>query len=541
MNTNKFVLHITILASCLAGSSAMAACADKRITDAFSLATGRAPSTAECNANLYAGGNFSNTVELVPLVKASLVCSDPWVAQAYYKLNLKLNGHDPTLLENGRPSSTQGQCNYSIYGSWTNFDGLLQNVRNYFSPTSKPPTAAMVSASITGPQTLASGRPVTVTWSYTGTPTSCGSGVNLEINGGPIKGYTIARIPSLTSKSAAFTMGDWRASLNGNTQVSMQLVDNCTGKPISTGYSATLTVPAKGPQVSIPGKGLVTINPLKFIDYAGNLLDAAGAIAAVGYHLDLSGALISPSGGRMITSDGAGIIAKDASVVAQGGGNVVGHGGASFTIATALDRSIRGLSSDGYLVDSWGIRALSVKVVNGVILDQNKGWPVVAQGGGNLISEGGAGLKAVTVDAKSLQEVLVGRLSVSNILNPGNINPSVLVSTNGGNIRSIQSVGAFSINQFSPASTTWANNTGLQVNWGYRGTPPSNEMVEVQFVVGGKAYKGCAATSISSNRCQIPPTNFNALMKSSTAGALNLLDSATKKVLSSTSVTMKVP
>ena len=30
MNTNKFVLHITILASCLAGSNTMAACADKR-------------------------------------------------------------------------------------------------------------------------------------------------------------------------------------------------------------------------------------------------------------------------------------------------------------------------------------------------------------------------------------------------------------------------------------------------------------------------------------------------------------------------------
>src|SRR5256885_6798276 len=103
----------------------MAQCNDATINGAFQIGLSRAPSAQECNRGRYAGGDaryFGSTASLIPLVKASQVCQDPWIAQAYYVLGKQINGHDATMLENinGRltPGSTRDQCNYTNYGSW---------------------------------------------------------------------------------------------------------------------------------------------------------------------------------------------------------------------------------------------------------------------------------------------------------------------------------------------------------------------------------------------------------------------------------------
>jgi hypothetical protein len=136
-------------AAAITSTTAMAQCSDAIISGAFQTTAGRAPTAQECNRGRYAGGDaryFANTASLIPLVKASFVCQDPWIAQAYYVLGKPINGHDPTVLENinGRATagSTQNQCNSTNYGSWPDFPTLVRNVQNYFSPTAAPKPVA---------------------------------------------------------------------------------------------------------------------------------------------------------------------------------------------------------------------------------------------------------------------------------------------------------------------------------------------------------------------------------------------------------------
>lgn len=185
-NTGTFLFILLLAAS--GASSAFAQCSDSRINDAFRLALGRAPNApAECDANRYAGRAFSTTTDLVPLVKASVVCQDPWIAQAYYRLGRQINGHDPTQPEmvNGRAQpSTRDQCNYTNYGSWPDFPALVRNVQNYFSQVSRAPAAPVGPAAQITSATIVMDQPAVVNWTYSGTPTTCGSGVYVRLNGG---------------------------------------------------------------------------------------------------------------------------------------------------------------------------------------------------------------------------------------------------------------------------------------------------------------------------------------------------------------------
>lgn len=107
-----------------------AACNNALIIGAFKAALNRAPTATECVASRFAGGNFNAVATMVPLVKASLVCQDPWIAQAYVWLGSTMAGHDPTTIFNGAGGSTLGYCNYSLYGSWPDFPTLVSHAQS---------------------------------------------------------------------------------------------------------------------------------------------------------------------------------------------------------------------------------------------------------------------------------------------------------------------------------------------------------------------------------------------------------------------------
>jgi hypothetical protein len=172
------------------------------------------------------------------LVKASFVCQDPWIAQAYYVLGKALNGHDPTVLENGRAGSTSNQCNYTNYGSWPDFPTLVRNVQNFHSPVAAPkpvtqgPTAQITSATIT------QGQPAVVRWTYSGTPSNCGSGTFVRMNGGNW-GAAISLPAGQTTVDARYT----NFAYPPNTRVNLTLFDVCLAKDISPAYAVTITAP----------------------------------------------------------------------------------------------------------------------------------------------------------------------------------------------------------------------------------------------------------------------------------------------------------
>ena len=568
MNTTKPLLLCCFLACSLGSSRSLAACADARIVSAFRLAVNREPTVTECNANRYAGGAYSSETELIPLVKASLVCSDPWIAQAFFKLSRPLNGHDPTQLESGAPGSTIDQCNYSLYGSWSNFPELMQKVQNRIATSAPAPTGAPLSATIIGPPSLASGQPAMITWSYTGTASTCGSPVELVMNGGGMQNYALARIPTLTLRSFTFQMMDWSRSFPADTPVTLQLVDKCLAKPISSPFSAVITVvkPLQAGMVRVNLQGMDVVLNLaqRILDVDGNVFDANGVIVARGYYLDANRGLRSPSGlvasggGNLVASGGGNLVASGGgNLVASGGGNLVASGGGNLVASgggNLADRLVKGLTSDGYLVDSWGVRILPVgsglRLQANAVLVNAAGTPLVASGGGNIIFNGGV-LSVISPNSANLQKLLSGQLTVQALMSMGS-NPSgafnpAAGSINPGVTRQVLSTGTpaplapVSISQFFPATATWANGTGLGVFWNYPGIAPSNQMVIVQFQVGGTPYGGCPAVPVSAKTCQIAVTNFSGLLRQTTAVTLTLLDGVTRNVLSTSSVTVRLP
>ncbi len=250
-------------------AGAHAQCSNALITSAFRLALNRVPTAAECVPSRFAGGAFSTTTDLVPLVKASMVCQDPWIAQAYYKLGRPLNGHDPTLMENGRPGSTAGQCNTTTYGSWPDFPTLTRNIQNYFTPVAAPVAPpAGAKAQITS-ATMMINQPAVIRWTYSGAPSTCGAGVFVRLNNG--NWGTAANLAAGGATiDARYTNFAWPA----NTRVSLTLFDACTGQVITpAAYTATITAaaPAPAPPPPVPAKPVAaTVNSFVLISGLGS-------------------------------------------------------------------------------------------------------------------------------------------------------------------------------------------------------------------------------------------------------------------------------
>ncbi len=392
----------------------------------------------ECDPGRYAGGSFSSTTDLIPLVKASQVCQDPWMAQGYYKLGLQINGHDPTVMEGGRPGSTQNQCNIRTYilpngaqDGWSNFPGLLDAIRRHLSPTAAAvPPQAVSRVSLSAPSSVQSGKPVTISWSPA-LPTRCSDGVRLQFAGGIFgNDYNfVNRVPN-TSNSYTFNA----PTITSPAQVTMTLIDRCSNAPVSNGVSMQITT--IGVTITVQGRP-VTINPSgRLLTPSGQLWAADGTLVqdpAHVYYLDRNlnlkvanlvntnggnivaaggGNIVAAGGGNIVAAGGGNIVAAGGgNIVAAGGGNVVGNGGSGVVLQVAPDRTVAKVQG-GYVIDSLGqyiLQAGSNVTLKGSVLIGNNGLPLITSDLGGLVSDSGGTFK--TVSQAQLQQALGGIMS----------------------------------------------------------------------------------------------------------------------------------
>ena len=491
MNGRMRILIAVLGTGCGAAS---AQCNNQTINWAFESTFGRAASATECNINRYAGGAYGDNSRLLQYVRASVVCQDPWIAEAFYDLGYQLNGHSPLQTEAGGAYSTMGQCNTTNYmgtrGGWSSYTELKSNITQYFSPTARPAApSARPSATITGPATITSGQATTVTWTY-GAPSSCAQGVQVLLNGGQWGAVAHATDRSVTIAASNFAYPP-------GTRLSLALYDHCLQTAISPNFTTTVgttlsLAPARNSflvQAVINGR-TETLNPSALLDYQGNLYNSDRRMIASGYYLADNGVLksgnvISHDGGTVVGQGGASVIAQGGgNVIAQGGGNLIGQdgagviaqGGGNLQAAAASDRTIASLRSDGYLLDRWGVEILPagsrLRVQNGLLINGD-GASVIAAGGGNLVMNGGA-LSKMSLDPSRVAAILSGRVNLAGIvINQGS--NAVTPSTSASYGRAYQAASPMGRPQpFSVAITgpaTLVQGGANSIAWTHSGTP----------------------------------------------------------------------
>ena len=442
--TKLQILLVAALFSPALTPAAHAQCADSRITSAFQLALNRQPTQTECNANRYAGGAFSTSSDLVPLVKASVVCSDPWIAQAYYQLNLPLNGHPATTLDPSGPGSTTNQCNYAIYGSWSNFPQLKTLVTQHFSPVATNTAPALARVTITGPATMVAGANATLTWTNGAAVPACSSGYAVQASGGKFgSNYQVARVVSLASGTFTFPIG---TGITSTQQITLHIFDLCHGAVISNDYSATLMPGAPAaPAASSPTTGLIrTVAPVATVTLSG---------------LDSQGCLINSAGQKLSPTETCHLYLVSSSGVYAPGSYQVQLNGKTITPTVASGQS-------GVLTVSPGVPVRIVSPSSGT-------WEIVAAGGGNVVNTNGSNIVAAgggnIVAAGGGNIVAAGGGNIvaaggGNIVAAGGGN---IVAAGGGNIvaaggGNIVAAGGGNFQFLDPA--TAARNTGLLIN-----------------------------------------------------------------------------
>ena len=564
-DSSSFNPSVTVRPYAAAAPPAQGKCGDPRINDAFQMGLNRQPTTQECTATRYAGGSFSSMTDLIPLVKASVVCSDPWVAQAYYKLGRQINGHDPTQLDGGRAGSTIDQCNYSLYGSWPDFPTLVRNVTNYSAapprlPPAPTPTASL-QASITGPASLASGQQVTLTWSYSGTPTQCGSGVNVMMSGGGINNYVLARIPSLSSRTVTFKMGDWSSSLRSvDTPINLTLMDGCSTNVISGAYQSKISFPKIDLAFTVPA----TSPTLK---YLGPRLDSSGRL------MGLDGTAIPGTGtGNYFLS-----VDSNGSLVAAGGGNYTAWVGGMAIIVRPIAFQGTLISGNGTPYRLVAAGGGNLQLVPGGYLVAAGGGNLVAAGGGNLVAAGGGNLVAagggnftVMTTADVLRQPFISHNGSALISNDGSsLNPNWaklvgnsggtftfgIVSTDGSSSKPPVAGSTYKVlsaptpptqpmvvTGLSPSYFVWPNMTSVPVSWQYTGTPGADQYVNlvVRLSTGTEMRFGTSVLA-SSRKATLTAGNFSGTCPKGCSATLILKDAATGLILSYTPMTIRVP
>jgi hypothetical protein len=389
----KYMLKLAIYTAFAIGGlvalvqPASAQCTDSRIVTGFQKTTGRTPNAAECTN----------------LATAAKVCQDPWIAQAFYVLSvssspgLLLNGHSPMQYDSGRSGSTLGQCNYTNYGSWPDFATLISNVYRQQHPSVTPTTGLSVSLGLPG--SMQNAQPIPVSWTYTGTPSTCGSGLALALYNIPgMAQYNWSHIASLTTaRSATVQMPDWSRSLRpGQYPIQVALLDLCTGNRVSPAYNVTLNIPASSPGQTTP----VALRMLS----DGTLVDASGRTlpnTKGSYYLSFVNGQIVALGGGTYTAWVKGQNGDVAVLVKPGAPNgllvdnhstpyrIIAAGGGNFQLA-----DVAGGAGNFQLANSYG-----VVNTNGANIILNSGGNIVAAGGLNIIAAGGGNFAAAPQQA----------------------------------------------------------------------------------------------------------------------------------------------
>lgn len=490
-------MRIFIAALGIGCGAASAQCNNQVINWAFQTTFGRAASATECNLNRFAGGAYGDYNRLLNYVRASVVCQDPWIAEAFYDLGYQLNGHSPLQMESRGAYSTMGQCNSTNYlgarGGWSSYAELKSNITRYFSPVANQPVAApRPSAAITGPATITSGQTTTVTWSYA-TPSACAQGVQVLLNGGQWGPVARAADRSVTIAASNFAYPP-------GTRLSLALFDHCLQTVISPDFTSTVAAaqtfaPARSSflvQAVINGR-TETLNPFALLDYQGNLYNSDRRMIASGYYLAdngvlMSGNVLSHDGGTVVGQGGASVIAQGGgNVIAQGGGNLIGQdgagviaqGGGNLQVAAAPDRTIAGLRSDGYLLDRWGVRILPagsrLRIQNGLLINGD-GASVIASGGGNIVMNG-SGLSRMSLDPRRVADILSGRVDLAGIaINHGS--NWTAPAPPASNVRPYQAAASsapqrpFSVSIAGPATLVQGGTNSIV--WTHSGTPSAS-------------------------------------------------------------------
>jgi hypothetical protein len=563
MNRQAFVFAL-LLGSLGFTRSAAAQCSNATINAGLAAAFGSAnvasytariktgqPYAAQiCDVNRYAGGAFT-TANIANYAKASLVCQDPWIAQAFLDLGQQLNGHSPVQTESTL-FSTLGDCNTSNYGSWGSYAALRVNVQNHFAPNMANSPGM---AQITGPASFSASATPTVTWALTTSPTGtlCASGIRMLVNG--TTAVPFSGVVPITAQQAPLAMRFTSAGA-----ITLTLWDNCTGKQVSNVFTATITAPSV--------TSLVTMTAPT----------TASAVAAM-VGLNASGAIVNGAGAAISGGGFYFLSGSGSSIVASGAGNYqVSLAGRSFTVTASS-------SPNGILVDNSGnpvrivasgagnfqLQAGGSIVASGagnIIL--NGGGNIVASGAGNIILNGGGNI--VASGAGNFQ-VVSNPLSAVSAVGLAAIFGAGVISNDGGSFTNqaamaarlpnlvnisqavtspqiiaagttgiptavgntgyqLQSAGPFRLTAFGVDSPSWIVNSTHRISWTGTGTASASETVSIWLQTSAGMVRLASGIPAAQGAYNLPINT----VRSGTTGTLILLDDVSKQQLSGSAI-----
>jgi len=453
-----------------------------------------------CDVNRYAGGSFT-AASLPNYVKASVVCQDPWIAQAFFDLGRQLNGHSALVPESTGLFSTRDDCNAANYGSWGNYSILKANVQKHFSGAPAVVTASSPGlVQITGPVTFSTAQTPTVTWRVVTPPAgaACPSGVKLVVNN-TIQVANPAVVP-ITAQQAPLAMRFTSAG-----PITLTMIDLCSGKVVSNVFTATVTASPINTVVTAVMPTTFPLTQIRGLSPNGAILDAYGNY------------MTSTTGYYFLGGSGA-------SIVAAGAGNYQASlGGRTFTVrqtntptGVLVDNDVNPVKIVAAGAGNFTLQVAGRIVAAGagnIIL--NGGSNIILNGAGNIVAAGAGNLQAVTDpalasnmaaltsvlgasvisnDGGSLNQAVI-MAKVSTFLNLAQVGPSV-VNTNGSNLSNavqsgtllngnqnqvynLQSVGGYRLLSCQVDSPSWTVMSKHTISWTSSGTPAQNETVSL--------------------------------------------------------------
>ncbi len=374
----------------------------------------------ECDPHRYSDASALSAVRANDL-QASVVCQDPWIAEAYMSLGRQLNGHDAWKKEASGYYSTDGNCNQTTYGSWSSFSMLKQNIAQHFAPVAQTAPSTL-SVKITSPPSFPNNAAWLVQWTVSGTPapTQCPVNVILLLPGG--KQQLATNVPLAQGRAQIQAM-NWSATYPNGLNASLYLMDTCTGNALTPALFpialATTAAPASQPlQLSVAPGQFTSVGPITGVNGQGYILD--------GRHQPISSA--GPGYFFLDISSGA--------LVASGGGNYAVHVNGQQIQTTSAS------VPHGVLVDNYGnpVKAQWSGTTWQLVARQ----PLVASGAGNLVASGAGNLVAsgagnlVASGAGNLVASGAGNLVASGAGNLVASGAGNLVASGAGNLQVLQ-------------------------------------------------------------------------------------------------------
>ena len=524
MNRQAFVFAL-LLGSLGFTRSAAAQCSNATINAGLAAAFGSAnvasytariktgqPYAAQiCDVNRYAGGAFT-TANIANYAKASLVCQDPWIAQAFLDLGQQLNGHSPVQTESTL-FSTLGDCNTSNYGSWGSYAALRVNVQNHFAPNMANSPGM---AQITGPASFSASATPTVTWALTTSPTGtlCASGIRMLVNG--TTAVPFSGVVPITAQQAPLAMRFTSAGA-----ITLTLWDNCTGKQVSNVFTATITAPSVTSLVTMTAPTTASaVAAMVGLNASGAIVNGAGAAISGGGFYFMSGS------GSSIVASGAGNFQLQAGgrIVASGAGNIILNGGGNI-VASGAGNII--LNGGGNIVASG---AGNFQVVSNPLSAVSAVGLAAIFGAGVISNDGGSFTNQAAMAARLPNLVNISQAVTSpQIIAAGTTGIPTAVGNTG---YQLQSAGPFRLTAFGVDSPSWIVNSTHRISWTGTGTASASETVSIWLQTSAGMVRLASGIPAAQGAYNLPINT----VRSGTTGTLILLDDVSKQQLSGSAI-----